>query len=502
MKNRGVYRAIAFAAQIGILVVLGMSPALAQSGTSKSTLTPAVIPSQDGPMRLHQGRADTAAGPDSVAVEEWRAVMTQNPPQEAGCFHEKFPSLVREKVACLAPSRRFHTVYRAPTGGGPEEAGNRYDYVAETSGTTSYAKGQFLDVTVSSENSAPVYAYGTGGIYGPNEYTLQINTNTSGKSGACIGNSSKCQVWQQFVYATDYGCGNCGTAGLFIQYWLLHVAECPNSNWNQSGNNCWINLNVVGAPDFPITDLESLSLVATTQVGGQDCANLFYGKTEISTSCSSDILGIASVWTQTEFGVFGDGGGAQAQFGFGTNFAQLLQVYDGSDDVAPTCLYGHGTTGETNSLKLSKCEVLTGNGLYPRIRFVLSEYFLPPPPLPTACGLIFKGHGLTPGQAVFSCDGQFELIMQTDGNLVLYENGVTPALWNTGTEGQDVAYMIMQEDGNLVVYNTSEVAVWNSQTDGYEGGYLAIQNDGNLVIYKKTPSVPQNAVWSSGTCCH
>jgi hypothetical protein len=484
------------AMQFLVVLALTLSAAAQTESTTVRTIdqSAATIPTHV------EGNTHTAAGPDPVALEHWRAVMAQNPPEEAGCFHESYPNLVREKVNCSAARPRVHPVHR--TGGGPEEVGNGHDYVAETTGKTFWAGGSFLDVSVQSEASAPVYAFGGGGILGSNEYSLQLNTNELMTTSACDGSTTfGCHVWQQFVYATDYDCGifSCD-AGVLIQYWLLDYGECP-ANWNQESqdsNNCWINSSIAAAPDFPITDLANLSLHAGAKAGGQDCAVVYDNTGAGWGVCASDsVLDISSVWNKTEWGIFGDTGGSQAQFGFGTNFFQLLQVNDGSG-AAPTCIANDGTTGETNNLNLGSCKTLVGNGLYPRIRFTESNLFKAPPP-PNACGLISQGHGLIPGQAVFSCDGRFMLIMQTDGNLVLYQDGV--ALWNTGTEGQDVAYMIMQEDGNLVVYDTSEAAVWNSQTDGYEGAYLAIQDDGNLVIYLGKPAV-QNAVWNSGTCCH
>jgi hypothetical protein len=315
------------------------------------------------------------------------------------------------------------------------------------------------------------------------------------RAWGCSGRHG-CTVWQQFVYSTDYDCGSCGTAGVFIQFWLLNYGACPNSDWTQSGENCWINSKVTPVPDFPITDLESLSLHAAAHAGGQGCVAVYDDTGAGWDACASDgVLDISSVWDKTEFGIFGDGGGSQAQFGFGTNFAQLLQVNDGSG-AAPTCLKNAGTTGETNNLNLSpKCDVLVGNGLYPRIRFTESNPFKSPI-APNIPGQIFPGQGLTPGHSWQSQDGRFTLAMQTDSNLVLYEGGT--ALWWTGTVGQDVAWVIMQADGNLVLYYTSENPVWNSGTGGFETAYLAIQNDGNLVIY--LPAGP--AVWASNTCCH
>jgi hypothetical protein len=326
---------------------------------------------------------DSAADPESVALENWRAVMAQNPPREPGCFHESYPNLVRERVDCTTARPGVHPVHRTRRDGGPEVVGGGNDYVAYTpGGNTFWAGGSFNDVSVDSEETINVPFDGgeSDGITGPNEYSLQINTNNWTATYACHGSTnSNCHVWQQFVYATDYGdcdSGGCdaGPAGVFMQYWLLNYGSgsCP-SGWNQSGDDCWVNDNVVSAPDFPITDLANLSLHASAQFGGQDCAVLYDNTGAGWGVCFTDsMLDISEVWNKTEFGIFGDGGGSQAQFSSGTQFIALLQVNNGSGS-APTCLKHEGTTGETNNLTLGTCEPLVGNGLYPRIRFLESN---------------------------------------------------------------------------------------------------------------------------------
>src|SRR5581483_5427267 len=90
----------------------------------------------------------------------------------------------------------------------------------------------------------------------------------------------------------------------------------------------------------------------------------------------------------------------------------------------------------------------------------------PIPPAPTACGGIGVGHGLGPGGSVKSCDGRFSLVMQTDGNLVLYQG--SRALWATGTNGQGYI-AIMQGDGNFVEYAADGRALFSSRTNGHSG---------------------------------
>ncbi len=92
------------------------------------------------------------------------------------------------------------------------------------------------------------------------------------------------------------------------------------------------------------------------------------------------------------------------------------------------------------------------------------------------------------GESLESPNGRFKLVLQADGNLVLYDKD--KALWSSGTNGKDAKKLVMQNDGNLVLYGPNG-PVWASNTSGNRGAYLVLQDDGNLVIYK--------AVWSTGT---
>jgi hypothetical protein len=109
------------------------------------------------------------------------------------------------------------------------------------------------------------------------------------------------------------------------------------------------------------------------------------------------------------------------------------------------------------------------------------------------CGTLSQGMELTAPQSIWSCDGQYQLAMQSDGNLVLYQGG--NALWSSQTAGSGGAFAIMQDDGNFVVYTAASVAVWSTQTGGMGCGIdLAVQTDGNLVLYEAG-----SAIWSTGT---
>jgi hypothetical protein len=86
--------------------------------------------------------------------------------------------------------------------------------------------------------------------------------------------------------------------------------------------------------------------------------------------------------------------------------------------------------------------------------------------------------------------------MQFDGNLVLYKFG--HVLWHSGSYGKGPGpyRLIMQTDGNLVIYNGHNQPIWATMTNGQGSGphRLKIQRDGNLVLYASS-----GATWASQT---
>jgi hypothetical protein len=113
-----------------------------------------------------------------------------------------------------------------------------------------------------------------------------------------------------------------------------------------------------------------------------------------------------------------------------------------------------------------------------------------------------KGDTLRPGKSLSAGDWlqsknkEFRLLMQADGNLVLYRmraGNYGGGLWSSLTFGRPGSEAVMQYDGNFVIYAFSG-PIWASGTQSQPGSYLALQDDGNLVIYR--PNVP---VWATNT---
>ena len=94
---------------------------------------------------------------------------------------------------------------------------------------------------------------------------------------------------------------------------------------------------------------------------------------------------------------------------------------------------------------------------------------------------LYPGEKLQPGEQLLSENKKYALVMQEDGNLVLYPIG-SNAVWASGTNGHKVDWAVLQEDGNFVIYGEGR-ALWNSSTHGNRVAWIVVQNDRNVVIY-------------------
>lgn len=99
------------------------------------------------------------------------------------------------------------------------------------------------------------------------------------------------------------------------------------------------------------------------------------------------------------------------------------------------------------------------------------------------------GVTLNPEDYLWSENHQHKLLMQGDGNLVVYTRA-GKATWASGvSSGRRV---VMQDDGNLVIYD-GNTAKWASDTAGHSGAYLVLQDDGTLQVISGG-----SVLWSSG----
>ena len=113
----------------------------------------------------------------------------------------------------------------------------------------------------------------------------------------------------------------------------------------------------------------------------------------------------------------------------------------------------------------------------------------------TYSGTLNPGQQLNVNDTLTAPTNPYQLILQEDGNLVLYRLADNYPTWASNTVGQSSQFAIMQDDGNFVIYDTSGKALWASGgPGGYGGAILSLQDDGNLIVH--TQDV---VLWASNT---
>lgn len=107
-------------------------------------------------------------------------------------------------------------------------------------------------------------------------------------------------------------------------------------------------------------------------------------------------------------------------------------------------------------------------------------------------GVINKGKRFNKEEKNYSASGEYYLVFQHDGNLVMYYRSKSNPIWSSNTQGRgDRA--VFQQDGNLVVYDQNNIAVFATNRTNRDIDKLTVQDDGNLVIYTYNDQV----VWSA-----
>ncbi len=108
------------------------------------------------------------------------------------------------------------------------------------------------------------------------------------------------------------------------------------------------------------------------------------------------------------------------------------------------------------------------------------------------------GEALMPGQHLLSQSRYYTFSLERDGNMILrkaesLKSKKKHILWRSGTSGP-VTKLLMQQDGNLVLYHNGK-ARWSTGTNGNPGAYFVMQNDGNAVVYSQN----NKPLWSTHT---
>ncbi len=115
---------------------------------------------------------------------------------------------------------------------------------------------------------------------------------------------------------------------------------------------------------------------------------------------------------------------------------------------------------------------------------------------------LISGQGLYPGQSLLSANQRYELIMQLDNNLVLYEHisvSEKRPLWASNTLRSGALDVVLQNDGNFVMRRGDSNPVWSTKTNVQGNNRKAViavlQDDGNFVLYDKD----NKSIWATNT---
>ena len=293
---------------------------------------------------LNAGSA-SAASQQIRTKAEWQAAIAHVPSHGSGCFQASYPALAWHAVRCETAPRTPFLPRGAAGGAHPATIGDGSDYSAQVSGVISKATGTFTNV-----NSGLTEKGQLGGSGGQvsNAFSLQLNTEFISGSPACAGSSnpSGCQAWQQFIYADNGG----GTGDVFMQYWLINYNNTCPSGWYTYSADCYTNSASTTVATVKASQLGSTSLAGSAVSGGSDAVTLTVSGKAAKVTGKDTKIDLAKFWNTTEWGVVGDGGGGQANFGSQATLEAVTSLQSTSS-AAPKCIM-EGFTAETNNLNL------------------------------------------------------------------------------------------------------------------------------------------------------
>jgi hypothetical protein len=105
-----------------------------------------------------------------------------------------------------------------------------------------------------------------------------------------------------------------------------------------------------------------------------------------------------------------------------------------------------------------------------------------------------SGDSLQIGDELLTREGWARLVLEADGNLVLYRTQVERRLWASNTAGKGVTDVTMEANGDLVAA-TPQGTLSISGTDGNPGAHAVLCDDANFVVYDTL----ENPLWRSDT---
>ena len=376
-KHAMKHRLFTVVAAFGVAAALLVVPAIASASPAKTAAASVTSPRAKAATQPPQPVPRTRAA--------WRADMAKVPAPGSGCYQAAaYPALAWDRVQCTAgpkwplapvpPSRSAS--HAAPLVVG----GNGDDYEAQvTKGSISSATGSFRNVSSGILEQGQVDGAGS---QVANAYSLQLNTQRFA-SPLCTASSGCTAAWQQFLYTYS----SASFSYIYMQYWLLgHNSNCP-SGWiyfagtATEASGCFVNSGQTQLPTQAASELASMQLTGSATAGGNDTVSLSVGSgPPVMAAASDSMLDLAGNWQFTQWGVYGDAGGGQANFQSGDSLEAVTALTDISDSQAPAFTQG-SFTAETNNLNLAPTSPLTP-GPDPMMASEQTTAAQKPPPAP------------------------------------------------------------------------------------------------------------------------
>ena len=297
--------------------------------------------------------------------------------------------------------------------------------------------------------------------------TSGSNSGSSSTTGTATANSSSSYTLQQLLTK------KCPVPVGGMSSPVNDGNSASWSNWVLSACTAAGTCNKINKSEFDPVSLSILDNTNTiTHCGAWGNANIVYSNTP-----SSGNYNYWNVKTTTTSGSNSSGSGSNSNGSSGSGSNSNGSSGSGSNSSGS----GSNSNGSSGSGSNSSGSGSNSNG---------SGSSSIPPVVKSCQGAeadqyTLVGATVTQPTTIQKCNGmksannQYMLVMQKDGNLVIYKIGNSHALWATGTYG---SYAEFNNDNNLYVKDANNNIVWTSASSNRTASMLTLGDDGVLTI--------------------
>jgi hypothetical protein len=387
------------------------------------------------------GFGSSVANATTKPTPAWQQAIAALAVPGQGCFTASFPAIQWRSTACSRVHPKVPQQFAGPkasqeeVGGGSQQVGgcggNSCDYAAQTATPMTGAEGSFPSV-ICAASPCESGLNDNRGTPAANVYSLQLNTNSNLPATSSCSTGyipAACTGWQQFIYDSF-------AKEIEVEPALINYGNPCTGTFNATdgAGNCYdLNENATTVPQLTPQQLMSESVKFLGQVGLvsgtlTDTVKLIVSGTGYAATAPDKLVNLAGHWIDAQFGLYGDGGGGEANFVAGTDLKVNLVTHSGTT-MAPQCV-PFNSTGESNNLFLQPAPTL-GTQPSPTME---SDQNSNQPTSPAACataGGIGDTHLDTFNHLLydFQAQGDFELVSTSAPPPRTTDTAVTPSIF-------------------------------------------------------------------------